>query len=112
LCCKRTFLSKEVLKTRGFEADVIRSTLIRSWTSEVEVIRGSEGLEAEDWKASKDCSNAIIITPISSEEYKPGATANSEDLEGIGCLFFGKRWKRTIVQLYNHYLHYSVLCLQ
>jgi len=55
----------KVLKTRGSEADVIRSTLIRSWTSEVEVIRGSE---AEEWKASKDCSNAIIITPISSEE--------------------------------------------
>ena len=53
LCCKEAFWRKEVLKTRGSEADVIRSTLIRNWTSEAEVIRGSEGSEAEDWKLQK-----------------------------------------------------------
>ena len=41
------------MKTRGTEADVIRNTLIISWTSEAEVIRGSEGSEAEDGKLQK-----------------------------------------------------------
>ena len=43
LVLQKSILVKEVLKTRGSEADVIRSILIRSWTSEAEVIRGSEG---------------------------------------------------------------------
>jgi len=46
-------LQESILIKRGSEADVIRSTLIRSWTSEAEVIRGSEGSEAEDWKLQK-----------------------------------------------------------
>jgi len=36
----------------------------------------------------KGCSN-VIITPIIAEEYKLEATANSEELKCIGCLFFG-----------------------
>jgi hypothetical protein len=40
LCCKKEVLKKEVLKTRGpEEADVIRSTLLRSWSPEPDVIR-------------------------------------------------------------------------
>ena len=67
LCCKEAFWRKDVLKTRGSEADVIRSTLIRTCTSEAEVIRGSEGSEAEDWKL-QSLLNVIIITPIITEE--------------------------------------------
>jgi len=37
------------------------------------------------------------------KEYKPGATAISEKLEGIGCLSTEERRKKDIVQLYNHY---------
>jgi hypothetical protein len=40
LCCRKEVLKKEVLKTRGpEEADVIRSTLLRSWSPEPDVIR-------------------------------------------------------------------------
>jgi len=39
-------------------------------------------------EASKDCSSVVIITPIIAEEYEPGTTANLEELEGIGYLFF------------------------
>jgi len=35
-----------------------------------------------------------------------------EKFGGIGCLSTEERWKRTIVHLYDHYLHDSVLCLQ
>jgi len=37
------------------------------------------------------------------KEWKPEATTNSEEFEGIGCLSFEDSSKRTIVQLYNHY---------
>jgi len=37
------------------------------------------------------------------KEWKLGATANSEEFEGIGCLSTEERRKWTIVQLYNHY---------
>jgi len=34
-------------------------------------------------------------TPIIAEDWKYKATANSNGFEGIGCLYFGERWKRT-----------------
>jgi hypothetical protein len=37
------------------------------------------------------------------KEWKPGATVNSEEFEGIGCLSTEEHRKRTIVQLYNLY---------
>jgi hypothetical protein len=41
------------------------------------------------------------------KEGKPGATTISGELEGIICLSTEERKKKDIVQLYNHYLHYS-----
>jgi len=57
-------------------------------------------------------TNVLSILDTFNTGVTPRAIANSEELEGTECLFFGERWKRTIVKLYNHYLHYSVLCLQ
>jgi len=37
------------------------------------------------------------------KEWKPGATTNSKEFEGIGCLSTEERRKKTIVHLYNHY---------
>jgi len=36
-------------------------------------------------------------------EWKPGATAISEQIEGIECLSTEERKKKNTVQLYNHY---------
>jgi len=91
---------KEVLKTRGpEEADVIRSTLLKSWSQEADVIRSIwRSSEAERLKNFKCCANEDLITPIIVEDWNNKATANSNGFEGIGCLFFGERWKRTIVR--------------
>jgi len=44
------------------------------------------------------CSNEDLITPIIVEDWKNKATTISNGFEDIGCLFFGERWKRTIVR--------------
>jgi len=45
------------------------------------------------WKnqSFKGCSN-VLITPSIAEDHKSKATANSNEFEGIGCLFFEERW--------------------
>jgi len=47
--------------------------------------------EAGRLKNFKCCSNEDLITPIIAEDWKNKTTANSNESEGIGCLFFGKR---------------------
>jgi len=59
------------MKTRGSkEADVIRSTLLRNWSPEAEVIRGSEDDQElkiiRSWKTRsfRIVSKVVLITPI------------------------------------------------
>jgi len=114
-CVARKRLKKKGSEDKRFwtssETDIIKST-----SSEIvhQKLTSSEVLKIIiNWQTGsfRFVSNAVIITPNIAEEEKPEATANSEEFEGIWCLFFGERWKRTIVQVYNHYLHYSDLCM-
>jgi len=89
---------KEVLKASGPEADVIRSTLLRSWSPEADVIRSIwRSSKVETLKIFKCYSNEDLITPIIAEDWKNKATTISNGFRDIGSLFFGERWKRTIV---------------
>jgi len=45
----------------------------------------------------KGCSKVLIMPGI-AEDLKSKATANSNDFEGIECLFFEERWQSTIVR--------------
>jgi len=51
------------------------------------------------WKnqSFKGCSK-VFITPSIAEDQKNKATVNSNEFEGIGCLFFEERWQSTIVR--------------
>ena len=51
------------------------------------------------WKNQgfKGCSK-VLITPSIAEDRKSKATANSNEFEGIGFLFFEERWQSTIVR--------------
>ena len=86
----------------------------RSWRHQ----RFRKSLEAEDHQKLEDMKFQNFIKCCSCHAYERRRNGILEqclihrNFEGIGCLSFGERWKRTIVQLYNHYLHYSVLCLQ
>jgi len=65
-----------------------------------DIIRGSEDHQKlEDWKL-QDYVKCCFWSLLSLHKHE--ATANSEDLEGIGCLSIGERQKKdnsTIVQL-------------
>jgi len=50
------------------DADVIRSTLLRSCSPEVDVIRGSEDHQKLEDLKLQSLSNAVSITPIIAEE--------------------------------------------
>jgi len=45
----------------------------------------------------KGCSK-VLIMPSIAEDQKSKPTANSNEFEGIGCLFFEERWQSTIVR--------------
>jgi len=45
----------------------------------------------------KGCSK-VLITPSIAEDQKSKTTVNSNEFEGIGCLFFEERWQSTIVR--------------
>ena len=51
------------------------------------------------WKnqSFKGCSKDLITSSI-AEDQKSKATTNSNESEGIGCLFFEECWQSTIVQ--------------
>jgi len=51
------------------------------------------------WKnqSLKGCSKDFIMPSIAKDQ-KSKATANSNEFEGIGCLFFEERWQSTIIQ--------------
>jgi len=82
----RKTTSEEKSSWRSSEADVIRS-----WSL-------TEFEELKPWFVKWCYSEDIWL----QKEWKHGATAISEEFEGIGCLSTKELRKRTIVQLYNH----------
>jgi len=96
--------TKEVLKI--IRSTLIRSTLTRSWRHQKVKITSSLRLKL------KFIESCHFIWISMKKEHKLGKSVISEEFEGIGCLSIEERWKRTIVHLYDHYIHYSVLCLQ
>jgi len=101
---QRNFQRKLSFKSESEEVRVQRSS--RSWLSEPEVHSESEGSSKAEVKNLK-----LVYMGIWRHKYaewlEDWCNGYSEDLESIRCLYIGKEQRRTIVQLYNHYLHYS-----
>jgi hypothetical protein len=84
------------------EAEDHQKLSTRSWHHQkLKVIRSWSSSEAEDWNLQfvRSCYSEGLWL---QKEWKPGATANSEEFEGIRCLSTEERLKRTKLQLYNH----------
>jgi len=76
---------------------LIKSRITRSWRSS-----GDERI--------KGCSK-VLITPSIAKDQKSKATTNSNEFEGIGCLFFEERWQSTILRSLQPLSPLLSLCL-
>jgi len=105
-CVARKHMKKRAFEEKRFwrSSEAVSSKAI---PLEANVIRSWRSSEAEVWKLKLVKCCHFDCTSL-QKEWEPEATAISEELEGIGCLSTEERKKRTIVQLYNHYLNYSV----
>jgi len=91
---KRGFEDKRSWRSCRHQKHSPHKLVTRSWRHQ-KFWRPSE---AERLKNFKCCSNNDLITHIIAEDWKNKAMANSNGFEDIRCLFFGERWKRTIVR--------------
>ena len=120
-CVARKHLKKIGSEDKRFwsssEADVIRSTSSdvvhqKLTLSEVmKIIRSWRSWEDGRLEASDLCQMLLLSHLTLHKNKSLKQRLIQRNLEGIGCLFFGECWKRTTIQVYNHYLDYSDLCL-
>jgi len=91
------------MKTSGPEADVIRSTLFRSWSPEAEVIRSWKTEELQNVVQMKIKSRLSLqkIGRIKQRLFQMNLKAlDAYSVESVE--------KGLLYEVYNHYLHYYV----
>jgi len=80
----------------------LKKVLLKWWRHQKQVHQKQDHQKLKvnrRWKNQnvKGCLK-VLITPSIAEDQKSKATTNSNEFEGIGCLFFEERWQSTIVR--------------
>jgi len=100
---------KEVLETSGLEADVIRSTLLRSWSPKADLIRSIWRSSGAEWlKNFKCCSNEDWSCLSLQKIGRIKQRLSQMDLKALDAYSVESVEKGHLYEVYNHYLHYSV----